>query len=243
MYLIIDVGNTRVKTAVFEEDTIVNVEVFDKSKIITEIENIILKYNIEEAIISSVASLSLKKLKILHELVNLKELTKDLKVPFKNLYKTPNTLGADRVALVTSAVKNFPNKNVLVIDAGTCITFDFKNKKEEYLGGAISLGVNMRYKALHTFTSKLPFLEMEGIENFIGNDTNTSIHSGVINGICKEIDGVIRQYKEKFKDLTVVLTGGDANFLAKQLKNTIFVSPNFILEGLFTILIYNKTDD
>ena len=144
--------------------------------------------------------------------------------------------------MISAAVNQYPNKNVLVIDAGTCVTFDVVNSKKEYLGGAISLGLKMRFKSLNTFTSKLPLLESSYPKHFIGNSTNSSIQSGVVNGICNEIDGVINQYKEQFRDLTVVLTGGDTYFLAKQLKSSIFANPNFILEGLNTILIYNKDE-
>ncbi len=243
MYLIIDIGNTRVKSAVFQNDMMVDLLIFKKSEIVSEIKKITKNYNIKEGIISSVDVLPLKEMETLQEIVKLTELNNSLNFPFINLYKTPKTLGVDRLALVSGAVNNYPNKNVLIIDAGTCITFDFKNEKEEYLGGAISLGLEMRYKALNNFTAKLPLLEKKEINNFIGNDTNSCIHSGVINGISREIDGVINQYKEKYKNLTVILTGGDANFLVKQLKNSIFVAPNFILEGLFRILTYNKTDD
>ena len=130
-----------------------------------------------------------------------------------------------------------------MIDAGTCITYDFITKQCEYLGGAISLGIQMRYKALHEFTAKLPLLEPNELQNFIGVDTNTSIHSGVINGVSNEIDGIIKQYQKKYQELTVVLTGGDTYFLSKQLKSVIFAHPNFVLEGLHTILIHNLAND
>ncbi len=114
------------------------------------------------------------------------------------------------------------------------------NTESEYLGGAISPGIEMRYKALNSFTSKLPHLEKKAPKNFIGNNTNESIHSGVVNGVIGELEGVINQYKKKYSDLTVVLTGGDTNFLAKQLKSSIFANQNFLLEGLNEILIFNK---
>ena len=159
------------------------------------------------------------------------------------MYKTPKTLGVDRIALASAAIQKYPKKNVLVIDAGTCITFDFISKDKEYLGGAISPGIQMRYKALHNFTAKLPLLDSGELTSFIGFDTESSIHSGVLNGVCNELDGVINQYSKKFRDLTVVLTGGDTNFLAKQLKSVIFAHPNFVLEGLHTILNYNLAND
>lgn len=240
MNLIIDVGNTRVKIAVFEDDRIVFNYSFSKRRIILEIKKILKKYHIDVAIISSVASISPKKMEKLENLVSLLKVSSEIEIPFKNLYSTPKTLGVDRIALVVGAVKKYPNQNILIIDAGTCITFDVVNQDKEYLGGAISPGIEMRYKALHKFTSKLPLLEINKPLNFIGDSTNESIHSGVVNGVIQEIEGVIQQYKNKYLHLTVVLTGGDANFLSKQLKSSIFANQNFLLEGLNEILIFNK---
>ncbi|MEE3999745.1 type III pantothenate kinase [Tenacibaculum sp. FZY0031] len=243
MYLIIDVGNTRVKVAVFEIDTVKEVVVFEKENIISALKKIISSFPISKSIVSSVANFSEKEMQEMEKLLHPFFLDSNTKVPFKNLYKTPKTLGVDRIALASAAIKKYPNRNVLVLDAGTCITYDFINEKGEYLGGAISPGIAMRYKALHTFTSKLPLLEANEVENFIGVDTQSSMHSGVINGICNEIDGIIAQYQKKYPDLTVVLTGGDTYFLSKQLKSVIFAHPNFVLEGLHTILIHNLAND
>ena len=240
MNLIIDVGNTRVKAAVFEQDTINELFVFDLKKIISEVKKIIKKYKISEAIISNVSFVSSKKIEKLQELVKLTIVLPTLKTPFNNRYITPKTLGVDRLALVFCAVTKYQKQNVLIIDVGTCITFDFVNNHQEYLGGAISPGLEMRYKALNNYTSKLPLLDIKAPKNFIGNSTIESINSGVINGVVQEIDGVINQYKKKYLDLTVVLTGGDTNFLSKQLKSSIFANQNFLLEGLNEILIFNK---
>ena len=243
MNLIIDVGNTRVKVAVFEASTIKEVFVFKKVKIVLELKKIISKYVISASIMSSVSNISDEIQQKITVLLNPIYLNSDIKVPFKNLYETPKTLGVDRIALAAAAIELYPQKNVLIIDAGSCITFDFINKEKEYLGGAISPGIAMRYRALHSFTSKLPLLESKEVSSFIGTNTSTSIHSGVVNGVCYEIEGVINQYKIKFRDLTVVLTGGDTNFLAKQLKSGIFAHPNFVLEGLHTVLTYNLAND
>jgi type III pantothenate kinase len=240
MNLIIDAGNTRIKVAVFEQSTLIEVVVIDKKRFLSEIKKIVKKHEIFTAILSSVSILSEKKIEKLKKTLNLIILSSTTDVPFINLYETPKTLGVDRIALVSGAVKKFPNKNVLIIDAGTCITFDFVNDKSTYFGGAISLGVEMRYKALHAFTSKLPILEKDYPKIFIGSNTIESINSGVVNGVIQEIEGVINQYKKKFINLTVVLTGGDTNFLAKQLKSSIFAHQNFLLEGLNEILIFNK---
>ncbi|TXD51620.1 MULTISPECIES: type III pantothenate kinase [unclassified Polaribacter] len=240
MNLSIDVGNTRVKAAVFEMDMLVEVYVFEKSRIISEVKKIIKKYKVTQVILSSVVLIPLKKVEKLQKLTDFIMVSSKIKTPFKNLYATPHTLGVDRIALVFGAVIKFPKKNVLIIDAGTCITFDFLNKNSEYLGGAISPGIEMRYKSLHLFTSKLPLLAINKPNNFIGNSTNESIDSGVVNGVIQEIEGVIMQYKKKYLDLTVVLTGGNTNFLSKQLKSSIFANQNFLLEGLNEILIFNK---
>lgn len=144
--------------------------------------------------------------------------------------------------MVAAAVNAFPNENVLIIDAGSCITFDFVNNNKEYDGGAISPGIEMRYKAIHAFTVNLPKLTISDEIPKTGNSTKNAIHLGVENGTIQEIEGVIEQYKAKYSKLTIVLTGGDTIFLAKNIKSTIFANPNFLLEGLNSILIYNKDE-
>jgi type III pantothenate kinase len=239
MNLAIDVGNTRVKIAVFEKDKLVELFVFNKTKILSEIKDILKKHEISTGIMSNVASISDSKLKKIKNLVQIHIISSLTEVPFKNLYKTPETLGVDRIALVAGAVSQFSGHNVLVIDAGTCITFDFVNSEGEYIGGAISPGLKMRFNSLNHFTANLPLLEKDDLIDFIGKNTKESMNSGVINGVIQEIDGVINQYKKKFLDLTVVLTGGDTNFLAKQLKSSIFANQNLLLHGLNKILILN----
>jgi len=240
MNLVIDVGNTRVKAAVFTDDKMIELFVFQSSKILSEIKSINKKFEITHAIISNVATISEGKFIKIQKIVPIIKVSSSISTPFHNKYKTPKTLGADRIALVTAAVKKFPKQNILVIDAGTCITFDFVDENANYFGGAISPGIDMRFKALHFYTSKLPLLEKSTLNNFIGQNTQESINSGVVNGIIQEIDGVIGQYKMKYQVLTIVLTGGDTNFLSKQLKSSIFANQNFLLEGLNELLIFNK---
>lgn len=165
---------------------------------------------------------------------------KALKYPFATLYKTPETLGDDRIALVAAATKKFPKQNCLIIDAGSCLTFDLITADSQYLGGAISPGLNMRFKALHHFTGKLPLVTIDNLPKGHGNSTLTSIQVGVVQGVLHEIEGQIRQYEQKFTPLTVILTGGDGLFLSKSLKNTIFAEPNFLAEGLDFLLQYNS---
>jgi len=240
MNLIIDVGNTYVKFAVFQQGNLVHkltatLETFDKT-----FESIRSNFTeIERAIIASVGKLQPFQIENVKKRLKVLVLNSEVNVPFKNLYKTPKTLGVDRIALVCAAVHQYPAANVLIIDAGTCITYDFVTANEEYLGGAISPGLRLRYKSLHNLTANLPLLDVEIPKDLIGDNTINSIHSGVVNGILEEIDGIIAQYRKKFSDLTVILTGGDAIFLSNQLKNSIFANSNFLLEGLNFILEFN----
>lgn len=242
MNLVIDMGNTAVKAAVFQNNKLLEKFQFPREYFFKKNQEIFNSYpKIEYSILSSVVITNQSEVDLLQERSKLQILNKDLLLPFTNLYKTPETLGIDRLALIGGAAGAFPKKNVLVIDAGTCITFDFKNDQNEYFGGAISPGIRMRLKALHTFTSKLPLIEFKEDAELIGGDTEGSILSGVINGTVAEIAEIINTYKSKYKDLTVILTGGDTQFLSKRLKNSIFANSNFLLEGLNYILEFNKT--
>lgn len=241
MNLIIDVGNSFVKFAVFKDSKLIHKEVVETECVLERASFIKEKYNsIKGAIISSVGKLSENDIKVIDKYFNLIVLNSKTKLPFENLYETPKTLGVDRIALVCASVNQFPESNVLIIDAGTCITYDFVTSQNEYLGGAISPGLRMRYRALNSLTANLPLLDTEIPDNIIGRSTKSSIHSGVVNGVLKEIEGVIEVYEEKYSDLTVILTGGDANFLSKQLKSSIFANSNFLLEGLNYILQFNS---
>jgi type III pantothenate kinase len=168
------------------------------------------------------------------------KLSNESTIPFENSYATPTTLGVDRIALIACAAVKFPEKNVLVVDAGSAVTYDFLNSENHYLGGAIAPGLNMRYKALKEFTANLPLLEKQFPENFIGNSTNKAMHVGVVLGMIDEIDGSISRYKEQYADLIVILTGGDTDFLRDRLKNDIFANSKFLLEGLNYILEQNN---
>jgi len=244
MILAVDVGNTRIKSAVFENSIILEQFVFDKKELQKKIENILKKYqNITDLMVASVGTISKEDFLALEKDVKINFITHQDKFPFQNLYKTPLTLGIDRMVLSTGAVLQFPNQNRLVIDAGTCITYDFIDSEDNYLGGAISPGIRLRYESLHNYTAKLPLLTIENPENFIGNATNNSIHSGVVNGVVHEIDGFINQYKEQYSKFTIILTGGDAVFLAKRLKNTIFANSNFLLESLNHTFQYKIKND
>lgn len=241
MNLIIDVGNSFVKLAVFKDNDLIHKVVIDLDDVLSEIKVLKYKYaSLEKAIVSSVGRLKKKDIAAISKNFDVTVLNSDTNLPFNNLYKTPKTLGVDRIALVCASIRQFSDKNVLIIDAGTCVTYDFINSDNDYLGGAISPGIRVRYKSLNNLTANLPLLESEMPKHIIGGSTDESIHSGVINGVLNEIDGVIESYKLKYSDLTVILTGGDAKFLSKQLKSSIFANPNFLLEGLNFILQFNS---
>lgn len=241
MNLIIDVGNSFVKLAVFKQDKILVKYSVKNKEVLKTLRAIRKTYaGIDNAIISSVGKFRKTDLAYVNKYYKTLILNHQTKVPFINKYKTPTTLGIDRIALVSASVAKYPAQNVLIIDAGTCITYDFITAKNHYLGGAISPGIQMRYQALQHFTAKLPLLEPKFPKNYIGSHTNNAIHVGVTQGVLLEIEGTIQKYTLNYPDLTVILTGGDTNFLSKQLKSTIFANANFLLEGLQYILQINS---
>ena len=239
MNLVIDIGNTQIKVAVFQETILIFKDQFSSDQLISRVLSISEQYNIKEGIISHVTNLDQTLLLELKKIVKLIELDYQTKLPFLNKYLTPKTIGVDRLALIAGAKGQFPDQNVLVIDAGSCITFDFINKNAEYFGGDISPGIEMRYKAVNHYTANLPLLNRIDLLPELGDSTQNAIHRGILNGVIQEIEGVIGQYQTKNQKLTVVLTGGDTIFLAKNLKSSIFAIPNFLLEGLNSILIHN----
>ena len=192
MNLVLDVGNSLLKIALFEKSELIQKFKFS-GNYKRNIEDIISKYKVTHSIISNVGRIDDSTINILKESTSLLLVSNQLKIPFKNLYKSKNTLGQDRLALVSAAAFNFPNENVLIVDVGSCITYDFKNNNNEYLGGGISPGISMRFKSLNTFTSNLPLIDFDNIHKLIGNNTKNSINSGVINGTISEINGIIQQ--------------------------------------------------
>lgn len=239
MNLILDVGNSLLKIALFKKSQLIQKFKFTENYK-RNIEDIISENNVTHSIISNVGRIDDSIINILKESTNLLLVSNQLKFPFKNLYKSKNTLGQDRLALVSAAAFKFPKENVLIVDAGSCITYDFKNNNNEYLGGGISPGILMRFKSLNTFTSNLPLIDFDSIHQLIGNNTKNSINSGVINGTISEINGIIQQYCEEFENIRIILTGGDSNFLLKRIKNSIFADQNFLLLGLNKLLEDNS---
>lgn len=240
MQLVIDIGNTRVKAAVFEEKELRHFQVFpslDESIIPA----LTAEFNISRCIICSVvneieAFIEDTKLKLPVLLFNSRT-----PVPIKNLYRSANTLGSDRLAAAVGGNLLAPSQNILVIDAGTCIKYNFVNDSGEYLGGAISPGLQMRFNALNHYTARLPLLKAsEDYSELIGTTSEESILSGVELGAVAEVTGIIDQYSQRFNNIKVFLTGGDADFFAKRLKKPIFADQFLILKGLNEILEHNK---
>ena len=234
MNLIIDIGNTLVKYAVFNNDQLV--EILKTSEIETgKVNTLIKEFDIKNVIISSVRKEMNWNLDV--EVIHLSHKTS---LPINLNYKTPETLGKDRIANIVAVSEEYPNKNAVVIDAGTCITYDFINKNKEYLGGRISPGLEMRYKSLNEFTELLPKLSVSGESKFIGDDTESSIYSGVEQGVLAEVSALISVFRKENEDLIVVVTGGDTFFFENALKNSIFADQNLVLKGLNIILKYNE---
>ncbi|MEO8239587.1 MAG: type III pantothenate kinase [Flavobacterium sp.] len=244
MVLTIDVGNTRIKAAVFEGSTVLESFVFEKNELEKKIENILKKFqNCSDLVVASVGNVEKQSFLAFENQLNVHFLTHEDVFPFINKYATPKTLGIDRMVLASGATLQFPKQNRLVIDAGTCITYDFIDEFDNYLGGAISPGLRLRYEALHNYTARLPLLTLKTPESYIGNTTTEAIHSGVVNGFVYEIDGFIDEYRANFSNFIIILTGGDTDFLAKRLKNTIFANSNFLLESLNQTFQYKINND
>lgn len=240
MNLIIDQGNTDIKTAVFSEGRIVDRSVQKKLRI-GKIEKILTQYKkIDNCIVSSVALFDDDAKKFLMDAVsNFIMLDENTPLPLKNNYKTKETLGCDRLANAAGAHTIFPGSDVLVVDTGTAITYDLVTAGGEFMGGNISPGLNLRFKTLHKYTYKLPLVEKSDMFPDLGLTTQDAVLSGVMSSVIFEIDGYINMLKELYPGLKTVLTGGDLYFFVKKLKNTIFVDQNITLSGLNRILEYN----
>ena len=238
MSIVIDIGNSRVKVAQFKNQQILNVFYYNKDNIINELDKIPFK----TGIISNVGNKKLGQ-KLLTSFPNLALMSHELKLPIIIKYKSAVSLGYDRIANAVGAYTLKPNKNNLVIDIGTCITYDFINKFNEYLGGGISPGFNLRMKALSSFTENLPSANFKIKSTpLIGTNTKESMESGVINGTINEIIQNISEYEQLHPEINVILTGGDTTFIKSMVstkKNSIFADENLTLKGLNAVLKYN----
>jgi type III pantothenate kinase len=242
--LVIDIGNSLTKLAVFEHNRLV--ESLQPEKFDWEyIQGLKKKYpDLGKAILSSVVRHDSALLQLLEkEFSYFLELSAATPVPIKNNYRSKDTLGLDRLAAAVGAASLFPGKDLLVIDAGTAITYDLVDKNAGFMGGNISPGLRTRFRALHQFTGRLPLLQPSDNWPDIGTTTEEAIHSGVQNGIISEVESVINKVKTKRPELTIIMTGGDAEFFDKKLKSSIFVKFEITLLGLNRILEYNVKND
>lgn len=242
MRLILDFGNTYQKCAIFNGSSLI---------VFRQFENISLKDiisftadfgKIDAAILSSVINTDSRIIEYLRENYFFIELNADTPTPLINKYGSPETLGRDRLSAAVGAAALFPGHNVLSIDTGTAIKFDFVNKQGEYLGGSIAPGLWLRFKALHTFTDKLPLIGYTENHPLIGNNTEESMLSGVINGAVAEVNGMIEQYKTLYPGLKIILTGGESIYFEKSIKSNIFADSKLVVKGLNEILKFNETN-
>lgn len=231
--LLIDAGNTSIKTAISQGGSIMEERRCDRGEMEGVVEGYMQKFSqIDVIAVSDVRGLDQGLYDYLEgrcrKLVKVKG---DMELPIKNRYGTPGTLGADRICAAVGAHTLFPEKNCVIVDFGTAITFDFLNKEGEFLGGNISLGLNTRFKALNHFTGKLPLLGKVDDVSPVGSSTRGAIESGVILGTIFEIQG----YIDAYPGYNFIFTGGDAIFFAEKLKSPIFAVCNLVLIGLSQI--------
>ncbi|GAA4308805.1 type III pantothenate kinase [Nibribacter koreensis] len=234
--LAIDMGNSRIKVGFFEGGSLVRESIFTD---LSQIGEALKDQEVQHVIVSSVRKTPEKLSNVVPLLGKQLLFSAQTPVPLQNAYATPSTLGVDRLAAAVGAQHLFPERNCLVIDAGTCITYDIVEAAGVYQGGSISPGVNMRYQAMHTFTGKLPLLSGTDLPPRPGKTTEEAMKSGVLYGAVAEMEGMIQHYERQYKSLTVVLCGGDAPFFESTVKARIFVIPELVLIGLNRILEYN----
>jgi len=232
--LCLDFGNTRLKCAVFNNDKVKDVITLNDDSNET-IQNLISTYQPNKSILSSVINHNAEIENILSAKTKFHKLSHESKLSFATPVGKPETIGADRLALIAAAVRFYPGKHNLIIGLGSCITYNFVNKFHEFLGGGISPGLEMRFKAMHEFTAKLPLIKADSNFSLVGHNTKTNMLSGVILGMSKEIDGIIEEYALRYSNFNVHLTGGDMGFFVPHLKNKIFASPYLLYKGLYAI--------
>lgn len=238
VHLCIDIGNTYSKLAVFKNNKMVFYKSY-KRLAMDSINKIILEFAPQRAIVSSTRKKNPRLISFLKKKISTLFLDHKTKLPFKNLYNTPATLGRDRIAAIAGAIKIAPKQNNLVADLGTCITYDFVTSKKAYLGGNIAPGMHMRLDAMNDYTDKLPRVNPRFNNNPLGQSTESALQNGAIWGIIFELKSLIHELKTKYGPINVILTGGDASFFAEHLKKKIFAEPKLVLIGLNEILKHN----
>ena len=237
--LCLDFGNTRLKTALFENGNLKEVIVLNNDPVL-HLQQIVQQYQPAASILSSVVNHDVQIEGLLKTKTKFHKLNNQSKLPFTIPVGKPETVGADRLAIAAASVFLFPNNNNLVIGLGSCITYNFINQSHELVGGSISPGMEMRFKAMHHFTAKLPLVTTDWNVPLIGYDTKTNLQTGVVLGMAKEIDGMIEAYSEKFGNFNAVLTGGDIAIFEPHLKSKIFADPDLIFKGLYAISQINN---
>ena len=237
--LCFDFGNTRLKCAVFNDRNFIEEKVLDTADEATVLQ-LINQYKPDKAILSSVINHPPEIETLLARHTRFHKLGHTSKLPLTTPVGKPETIGADRLAICAAAVDLFPKRHNLAIGLGTCITYNYINNNHEFLGGSISPGMNMRFRAMHEQTALLPLVKAESGFPLVGFDTKTNLLSGVILGMAKEIDGIIEAYSLKYSNFNVLLTGGDMGFFVPHLKNKIFADPNLIYKGLYAISEFNN---
>jgi len=232
--LCLDFGNTRVKSAVFENGQLKEISVLGEDEL-QQLQDLIQQHHPYRSILSSVVHHSPAIEDLLKKTTEFHKLSNESILPFTIPVGKPETVGADRLAIAAAAIYLFPKQNNLAIGLGSCITYNFINQSHEWLGGSISPGMEMRFKAMHQFTARLPLAQAEWNVPLIGYDTKTNLQTGVVLGIAKEIDGIIDLYNERYSNFNVLLTGGDIGIFEPHLKNKIFADPDLIFKGLYAI--------
>lgn len=237
--LIVDIGNSFIKLAVYKD----RVLVFKKSLktvLVRDIKAIYKKYGFNHVIVSTVRQNNPRFVQHLNKNYHLLLLSHKTKIPIENTYKTPKTLGLDRLAGAVGGFNVFPKKNVLIVDLGTCAKYDFVDKDGVYHGGNIAPGLEMRLESMHILTSKLPRVKRSKKNEILGKSTTEALQNGGVFGLKSEIEGFIKTLTKKKGKITVILTGGDAEYFGEMIESKIFVLPNLVLSGLNEILLYNQ---
>ena len=242
MYLCIDIGNTRTKASVFGADGVILHSTLITEHSVEELNELIKSYHVAHVITSATGKKEWNNSSLNVPGVNI-ELSHTTPLPIRIIYSTPETLGRDRIAAACGAHFLFTEKNLLIVDAGTCITMDILLKNGTYLGGNIAPGVSMRLRAMHDYTAKLPLVEKAWPSLPFGDSTVNALQNGACLGAVMEINGILHQAKNAFGAVFIVITGGDAPFLVEKLESEIFVEPELVVKGLFKILSFNVQND
>ncbi len=238
--LCLDFGNTRKKYAVFVHDQMQELGYLADADPVADLQEVLVKHQPAKSILSSVIHHAEQIETVLANHTQFHKLSPQTKINFSTPVGKPETIGADRLALMAAAAHFYPGKNNLIIALGSCITYNFLNQYHQFLGGGISPGMDMRFKAMHEHTALLPLVTAEFNLPLVGYDTKTNLQSGVIFGMAAEIDGMLQNYQEKYGNFNAVLTGGNSTYFAGVVKKEIFADHNFLFKGLYALSQLNN---